>query len=44
MKKTIAYIVVIVLALCFTLPFIIMILGSLKVVERAQMDPMFWLY
>ena len=43
MKKTIAYIVVIVLALCFTLPFIIMILGSLKVVERAQMDPMFWL-
>ena len=43
MKKVISYIALIIIGLCFLMPFIIMILGSLKDVEYAQLDPLFWI-
>lgn len=43
MKKVISYIALTVLGLCFLMPFIIMVLGSLKDVEYAQLDPLFWI-
>lgn len=43
MKKVISYIALIVLGFCFLMPFIIMVLGSLKEVEYAQLDPLFWI-
>lgn len=43
MKKIISYSALIILSFCFVLPFTIMILGSLKVVEYAQIDPLFWI-
>lgn len=43
MKKVISYTALFVLGFCFLMPFIIMILGSLKEVEYAQLDPLFWI-
>lgn len=43
MKKVISYIALFVLGFCFLMPFIIMVLGSLKEVEYAQLDPLFWI-
>ena len=43
MKKVISYIALIVLGFCFLLPFLIMILGSFKDVQYAQLDPLFWI-
>lgn len=42
-RKLIAYTSLFVLAFCFLLPFIIMVLGSFKDVEYAQIDPLFWI-
>ena len=39
LKKVISYIALIVLGFCFLLPFLIMILGSFKDVQFAQLDP-----
>ena len=43
LKKVISYIALIVLGFCFLLPFLIMILGSFKDVQYAQLDPLFWI-
>ena len=43
LKKVISYIALIVLGFCFLLPFLIMILGSFKDVQFAQLDPLFWI-
>ena len=43
MKKVISYTALFVLGFCFLMPFIIMVLGSLKEVEYAQLDPLFWI-
>lgn len=42
-KKIITYIALFVLGFCFLLPFAIMILGSFKDVQFAQLDPLFWI-
>ena len=41
LKKIITYIALFVLGFCFLLPFRIMILGSFKDVQFAQLDPLF---
>jgi len=43
MKKVISYIALFILGFAFLMPFFIMILGSFKEVEFAQMDPLFWI-
>lgn len=43
MKKLIAYIALIILGFCFLMPFVIMIMGSFKDIEYAQLDPLFWI-
>lgn len=43
MKKIINYLLLIALAFCFLLPFLIMVLGSLKEIEYALLDPFFWI-
>ncbi|KRG16387.1 carbohydrate ABC transporter permease [Lederbergia galactosidilytica] len=42
-KKIISYTALLLLGACFLLPFIIMILGSFKDAQYAQMDPLFWI-
>ncbi|WP_318615591.1 carbohydrate ABC transporter permease [Sporosarcina sp. YIM B06819] len=42
-KKIITYIALFILGFCFLLPFAIMILGSFKDVQFAQLDPLFWI-
>ncbi|MFC4025067.1 carbohydrate ABC transporter permease [Oceanobacillus longus] len=42
-KKIISYTAVFILSFSFLLPFIIMILGSLKETQFAQLDPLFWI-
>ncbi|MGB5947631.1 MAG: carbohydrate ABC transporter permease, partial [Paenisporosarcina sp.] len=43
MKKLIAYIALFILGFCFLMPFVIMIMGSFKDIEYAQLDPLFWI-
>ncbi|WP_042146661.1 carbohydrate ABC transporter permease [Paucisalibacillus sp. EB02] len=43
MKKIINYLLLFLLAFCFLLPFLIMVLGSLKEIEYALLDPFFWI-
>ncbi|WP_181346951.1 carbohydrate ABC transporter permease [Thalassobacillus sp. CUG 92003] len=42
-KKILKYIALSLLAFVFLMPFIIMALGSLKEVQYAQVDPLFWI-
>lgn len=42
-KKVISYVALVFLGFCFLLPFVIMILGSFKDVQFAQLDPLFWI-
>lgn len=42
-RKVLYYIALIFLSICFLLPFMIMILGSFKDVQYAQLDPLFWI-
>ncbi|GIN56424.1 carbohydrate ABC transporter permease [Lederbergia ruris] len=42
-KKIIPYTALLLLGACFLLPFIIMILGSFKDAQYAQLDPLFWI-
>lgn len=43
LRKTISYAALTILGFCFLLPFVIMILGSFKDIEFAQIDPLFWI-
>ena len=43
MKKIFLYAIVTFLAICFLLPFIIMIMGSFKETQFALLDPLFWI-
>lgn len=42
-RKIIAYVALAFLGFCFLLPFVVMILGSFKDVQFAQLDPLFWI-
>lgn len=42
-KKIISYAALLILGFCFLLPFTVMILGSFKDVQIAQLDPLFWI-
>jgi len=43
MKKILKYVFILFLAVCFLLPFLIMIFSSFKVTTYALLDPLFWL-